>query len=128
MTQIVDIAIAATLIFAAFYFGAALLAHLHDSLIQCHRTAQNAIAPEPVASFEPVTVGFIGAVEEIKPVPPQKPVKKAPTAPAPLPNSIRGIRQYIRDNGLQAAIKEHLGKTVSRATKAELVEVLAAIA
>lgn len=124
MTQIIDIAIAATLIFASFYFGAALLAHAHDCFIHCHRTAQNAIAPEPVASFEPVTVGYQGDMTEIKPMAPTV----ATTAPAPLPNSIRGLRDYIRANGLQTAIKQHLGKTVSRATKAELLTVLEAIA
>lgn len=44
-----------------------------------------------------------------------------------LPDSIRGLRQYVRDNGLQKHIKEHTGKTVSRATKSELLTALAKI-
>ena len=44
-----------------------------------------------------------------------------------LPTSIRGIRQYIRDNGLQAAVKAQLGKTVSKATKEELLVALGTI-
>ena len=44
-----------------------------------------------------------------------------------LPDSIRGLRQYVRDNKLQKHIKEHTGKTVSRATKSELLTALAKI-
>lgn len=44
-----------------------------------------------------------------------------------LPNSIRELRQYIRDNGLQSAIKAQVGKSVSKATKSELIAALGAI-
>lgn len=44
-----------------------------------------------------------------------------------LPDTIRGLRQYVRDNNLQKHVKTYTGKTVSRATKAELLEALANI-
>jgi hypothetical protein len=44
-----------------------------------------------------------------------------------LPANIRGLRQYVRDNGLQAAVKAQLGKTVSKATKDELIAALGTI-
>lgn len=44
-----------------------------------------------------------------------------------LPTSIRGLRQYVRDNGLQKAVKAHLGKTISKATKDELIAALGTI-
>ena len=37
-----------------------------------------------------------------------------------LPDSIRGLRQFVRENTLQAAIKEIAGKSVSNLTKDEL--------
>ena len=44
-----------------------------------------------------------------------------------LPTSIRGLRQYVRDNGLQKTVKAKLGKTVSKATKDELIAALGTI-
>ncbi|OKH11175.1 hypothetical protein [[Limnothrix rosea] IAM M-220] len=39
-----------------------------------------------------------------------------------LPNSIRGLRQFVRENDLQARVKEIAGKSVSNLTKGELME------
>ena len=41
-----------------------------------------------------------------------------------LPDSIRGLRQIVRENTLQAAIKDIAGKSVSNLTKDELHYVL----
>ena len=39
--------------------------------------------------------------------------------------SIRGLRDYIRSNNLQAVVKERIGKTVSKCSKDELMAAIA---
>jgi len=92
-------------------------------------------AVEPVVN-EPAPLPVVPPV--IKPVAPAKPAKptlsglirEAATSaprkrPDELPSTIRGVRQYIRENALQERVKFTTGKTVSKCTLAELLEALA---
>lgn len=115
--------ITATMAAAAVYFLASLVCFAHDSIATRRHAPQKAIA-EPVSVEEPAPTP-----EPIEVVAPTEPAPVAPKVAAPaLPSSIRGLRQYIRDNSLQESVKAQLGKSVSKATKGELLGVLAVIA
>lgn len=91
--------ISATVSVSIVYFFVALVACLHDYLMVCYRRQFTAI----VATVEP------------------DPVAIAPE----LPDSIRGLREFIRANELQAVVKERIGKTVSKCSKDELMAAIA---
>jgi hypothetical protein len=44
---------------------------------------------------------------------------------ASLPSSIRGLREYIRERGLQSHVKARAGKSVSKCSKQELLQAIA---
>ena len=101
--------IAATVAASIVYFFAAFIHHSMASICCRHRAV---IAQTVSEAMQICTV----ATEEIIPM-------------IELPNSIRGLRQFVRENDLQARVKEIAGKSVSNLTKGELHDaVMVAIA
>ncbi|NJN74443.1 MAG: hypothetical protein HC799_17440 [Limnothrix sp. RL_2_0] len=96
--------ILATVTAAAIYFIAGFFHHCTASICARHRAAISQTVSEVVEAIA--------------------------TSPAiELPDSIRGLRDFVRENGLQSAIKGITGKSVSSLKKAELIEaVMMAIA
>ena len=94
--------ILATFAFTALYISVAMVAYFHDCLMaRRHKamiTQTVSKTVEAIATVEP---------EEVAPV-------------IELPNSIRGLRQFVRENTLQDAIREVTGRSVSKLNKSEL--------
>lgn len=105
--------ITAALFAAAVYFAIALIACLHDCLVTRYRRH---IAPVIEPNWEELSTELGELIEASE---------QALFAPAPaieLPNSIRGLRDFVRAKGLQDAIKGITGKSVSNLNKDELLE------
>lgn len=93
--------ITATFAFTAVY---TIAAFIHHSMASIRRRRK-----------ETITQTVSEVVEAIATVEPEE------VAPAiELPNSIRGLRQFVRENTLQARVKEIAGKSVSKLNKSEL--------
>lgn len=93
--------ILATFAFTAVYMVAAFVHHCAASICRRHKEAIAQTVSEVVEVVATV------APETITPM-------------IELPNSIRGLRQFVRENDLQAQVKEIAGKSVSNLTKSEL--------
>ena len=97
MTFIITATVAASIV----YFFAAFVHYCAASICQRHKAAIAQTVSEIVEIVSTVTT------EETTPV-------------IELPDSIRGLRQFVRENTLQAAIKSITGKSVSNLNKGEL--------
>ena len=109
MTFIITAALSA----AAVYFAIALIACLHDCLVTRYRRH---IAPVIEPNWEELSTELGELIEA---------TEQALFAPAPaieFPNSIRGLRDFVRAKSLQDAIKGITGKSVSNLNKDELLE------
>ena len=106
--------IVATVSAAAVYFVVALVACLHDCLMVRYRRQFSAPVIEP--NWDKLS-HELGSWDELLHLTP------APTAPAlDLPSSIRGLRDFVRENQLQVLVREKVGKSVSKCSKDELLE------
>ena len=106
--------IAAVFVSAAVYFAIALIACLHDCLVTRYRRH---IAPVIEPNWEELSTELGELIEASE--------QALFTTPAPaleLPNSIRGLRDFVRAESLQDAIKGITGKSVSNLKKDELLE------
>ncbi|MGB2924426.1 MAG: hypothetical protein WBB82_03925 [Limnothrix sp.] len=110
--------ITAALFAAAVYFAIALIACLHDCLVTRYRRH---IAPVIEPNWEEISTELGALIEASEQALFTTP---APTAPVTveLPNSIRGLRDFVRAKSLQDAIKGITGKSVSNLNKDELLE------
>ena len=87
--------------FATVYVVAAFADYSAKSICQRHKAAIAQTVSEVVEVITTVAPETITLVIE-------------------LPNSIRGLRQFVRENTLQVRVKEITGKSVSNLTKPEL--------
>ena len=96
--------ILATFAFTVLYVSAALVAHFHDCWMVCGRRQKSVVTQTVSKTVEAIATV---APEEVTPA-------------IELPNSIRGLRQFVRENSLQDAIREVTGRSVSKLNKSEL--------
>ena len=100
--------ISATFVFTALYVSAAMVARVHDCLMARRHNAP-VLTPEVLEEL----------IEELEIKWPE------PTTPAiELPDSIRGLREFVREHSLQDAVKSIAGKSVSSLTKGELTDAI----
>lgn len=102
LRQMINVLILATFAFAAVYMTAAFIHHTAASICRRYRTAISQTVSEVVEAIATVTEETTPAIE--------------------LPNSIRGLREFVRAENLQGAIKSITGKSVSNLNKGELLE------
>ena len=94
--------ILATFAFTALYVSVAMVAHFHDCLMA--RRKKSVVAQTVSKTVEAIATE---KAEEVTPA-------------IELPDSIRGLRQFVRENTLQDAIRAVTGRSVSKPNKSEL--------
>ena len=102
--------ITATFVFTALYISVALVARIHDCLMARRPNA-------PVLTVE-VLEELSNELDTERAIATVAPEEITPAIE--LPNSIRGLRDYVRSNQLQARVKDITGKSVSSLNKSEL--------